>query len=136
MPHVKLLSSVADMARQGCDRWYVTNGDTAVGPVKLDLIARGVAAERVPLDAFVRHEDWRVWCPLSDIVEVIAGESLAASRLDQPTGNASLSPKETHSPPGDVARAAVRRSPRDLRKRRMRRWLRGRPIRCNERARF
>ena len=41
MHHVRMLADVVDAARMGADRWYVTNGATAVGPVNLDLIARG-----------------------------------------------------------------------------------------------
>lgn len=51
------------------DRWYVTDGMNAVGPVDLDLLARGVEAGRVPLDSFVRNERWKVWRPLTDFTE-------------------------------------------------------------------
>lgn len=56
---------------KGADRWYVTDGMNAVGPVRLDLLARGVEAGRVPLDSFVRHEGWKVWRPLTDFTEVV-----------------------------------------------------------------
>src|SRR5262249_61584596 len=64
MQQVKMLADVVDVARQAEDRWYVTIGHAAVGPVNLDLIARGVEAGKVPLGAFVRHEQWTVWRPL------------------------------------------------------------------------
>lgn len=67
MNQVKLHADVVDVARRAEDRWYVTTGHTAVGPVNLDLIARGVEAGKVPLEAFVRHEAWKVWRPLSDL---------------------------------------------------------------------
>jgi hypothetical protein len=54
----------------GPDRWFVTDGVNAVGPVRLDLLARGVATGRVPPDTFVRHDTWKVWRPLADFVDV------------------------------------------------------------------
>jgi hypothetical protein len=54
---------------KGTDRWFVTDGLNAVGPVRLDLLSRGVAAGRVPLDSFVRHDSWKVWRPLADFTE-------------------------------------------------------------------
>ncbi|HVY45884.1 MAG TPA: GAF domain-containing protein [Minicystis sp.] len=53
----------------GVDRWYVTDGATSVGPVGLELLGRGIAAGKVPLDGFVRHEDWTRWRRLSDLGE-------------------------------------------------------------------
>jgi hypothetical protein len=50
------------------DRWYVTNGTTAVGPVDLDLLARGIEAGKVPLTSFVRNERWTVWRQLSELM--------------------------------------------------------------------
>src|SRR5262245_9102478 len=61
---------IADWDTAIADRWYVTNGATAVGPVKLDLLARGIEAGKVPLESFVRHEAWKVWRPLAEIAEV------------------------------------------------------------------
>jgi len=49
------------------DRWYVSVGHRAVGPVKLSLVARGVEAGRVPRTAFVRHEGWKVWRSLAEL---------------------------------------------------------------------
>jgi hypothetical protein len=70
MHHVKMSADVVDVARRAADRWYVTVGDTAVGPVNLDLLARGVEAGKVPLEAFVRHEQWKVWRPLAELAEI------------------------------------------------------------------
>lgn len=70
MQNVKLITDVLDVARIGADRWYVTNGATAVGPVNLELLARGVEAGKVPISSFVRHEAWKVWRPLSEIAEI------------------------------------------------------------------
>jgi hypothetical protein len=49
------------------DRWYVTNGIVAVGPVAFELLTRGVAHGRIPPNSFVRHESWKVWRRLDDI---------------------------------------------------------------------
>jgi hypothetical protein len=66
---VRIRSEALDS--KGADRWYVTDGMNAVGPVRLDLLARGVEAGRVPLDSFVRHEAWKVWRPLTDFTEFV-----------------------------------------------------------------
>jgi hypothetical protein len=63
------------------DRWYVTNGSTAVGPVRLDLLARGIEAGKVPPESFVRHEAWKVWRPVAELVEALeAGAPLDEAR--------------------------------------------------------
>jgi hypothetical protein len=74
MQHVKMLADVVDVARRAADRWYVTVGHAAVGPVNLDLLARGVEAGKVPLGAFVRHEQWKVWRPLVELAVFEEGE--------------------------------------------------------------
>ena len=51
----------------GADRWYVTNGVLAVGPIGFELLTRGVAHGEFPTSSLVRHESWRVWRPLEDI---------------------------------------------------------------------
>jgi len=82
MNSVKMLADVLDVARRSADRWYVTTGNKAVGPVNLDLIARGVEAGKVPLGAFVRHEAWKVWRPLSELAEIVADEPQRESTDD------------------------------------------------------
>ena len=66
------------------DRWYVTNGANAVGPVDFQLLARGIRAGKVPLESFIRHEGWKVWRPLTDVAEVIAGTPLAPPVVSAP----------------------------------------------------
>jgi hypothetical protein len=80
-------------ARRKSDQWYVSNGVRAVGPVKLDLIARGVSAGMVPCNAYVRHESWRVWCPLSDLVEVVATGSRPGASGGGADDTCSLNPQ-------------------------------------------
>ena len=74
---------------KGADRWYVTDGMNAVGPVRLDLLARGVEAGRVPLDSFVRHEAWKVWRPLTDFTEPV--DDAPGTESSKPTTRAPLS---------------------------------------------
>jgi hypothetical protein len=54
------------------DRWFVTNGVVAVGPVTFELLQRGVAYGRISTTSFVRHESWQVWRRLDEL------ESLSA----------------------------------------------------------
>src|SRR5262245_21088081 len=54
------------------DRWFVTNGVVAVGPVTFELLLRGVAHGRISTTSFVRHESWQVWRRLDEL------ESLSA----------------------------------------------------------
>lgn len=49
------------------DRWFVTNGVVAVGPVSFELLLRGVAHGRIPNGSVIRHESWKVWRRLEDI---------------------------------------------------------------------
>jgi hypothetical protein len=74
MHQVKMHAEVVDVARRDADRWYVSNGAAAVGPVRLDLLARGVEAGKVPIESFVRHEGWKVWRPLTELAEIVADE--------------------------------------------------------------
>lgn len=60
------------------DRWFVTNGVQAVGPVGFDLLRRGVAEGRIPEGSYVRHDSWKVWRRLGDV-----GALTAASRQQQ-----------------------------------------------------
>src|SRR5262245_40940207 len=70
MQNVKMLADVLDVARSSTDRWYVTNGATAVGPVNLELLTRGLEAGKVPISSFIRHEAWKVWRPVCELAEI------------------------------------------------------------------
>jgi hypothetical protein len=59
--------------RAASDRWFVTNGIVALGPVSFELVLRGVAYGRIPAGSFVRHESWQVWRRLEDIEGQSAG---------------------------------------------------------------
>lgn len=60
---------IIDM-KDDSDRWYVTNGVTAVGPVSFSLMTRGVESGRIPAGSFVRHESWKVWKKLDELEEL------------------------------------------------------------------
>lgn len=93
------------------DRWYVTNGVVAVGPVAFELLSRGVASGRIPQSSFIRHESWRVWRRLQDIRELSTdSRARTVSRLADITANAeerASSPDHEPPPPpsGDVVLA-------------------------------
>jgi hypothetical protein len=108
MRSVKMLADVVDVARRSADRWYVSTGHAAVGPVNLDLIARGVQAGKVPLGAFVRHEAWKVWRPLTELAEITPTEAERAS-TDDITELARPSTPDDFSPADAVEGASDKR---------------------------
>jgi len=55
------------------DRWFVTNGVVAVGPVTFELVLRGLAYGRISTSAFVRHESWQVWRRLEELQALSTG---------------------------------------------------------------
>ncbi|MBK7580308.1 MAG: GAF domain-containing protein [Myxococcales bacterium] len=52
--------------------WFVTNGELTVGPVRTDLLQRGVFHGRIPEDCLVRELTWRTWRRLDQIREIRA----------------------------------------------------------------
>jgi len=52
--------------------WFVTNGELTVGPVRTELLQRGVFHGRIPEDCLVRELTWRTWRRLDQIREVRA----------------------------------------------------------------
>lgn len=58
----------------GLDRWFVTNGVTAVGPVSYELLRRGVESGRIPAGSFVRHDSWKVWRRLEELEQLSAAK--------------------------------------------------------------
>ncbi|WP_437577505.1 DUF4339 domain-containing protein [Sorangium sp. So ce887] len=121
MRSVKLFEELRSSERGFPDRWYVTNGERSVGPVKLDQLARGIESGIVPLDSFVRNETWTVWCPLSDIAMVtVAATETPAEQPDEVSAadaddddTVPLSSQQTPHPmtpprPGSAARSSAR----------------------------
>jgi hypothetical protein len=96
---VKLFEDLLSSDRGFTDRWYVTNGEYSVGPVNLDLLARGIESGKVPLDSFVRNEAWTVWRPLSDIamVTVAASGSPADGSREQPVAGEGTGEQRSHN---------------------------------------
>lgn len=76
MRTVKLLANMAGTSPSIADRWYLSDGAKAIGPIGLDLIARGLEAGKVPIGSYVRHEAWRVWRPLAELAEVEVDPSI------------------------------------------------------------
>lgn len=60
------------------DRWFITNGVQAVGPVTFELMTRGVAAGRIPPGSFVRHATWKVWRRMEELEGLSAEHREAA----------------------------------------------------------
>ena len=112
MQRVKMLSDIVDVARRAADRWYVTTGQAAVGPVNLDLLARGVEAGKVPVESFVRHEAWTVWRPLSELAEITSDDDLDVSAREMTDDISELgrpSTPDDFSPADAIDGAANRR---------------------------
>lgn len=93
----KLLAETA----LGCaDRWYVSDGATAIGPVGLDLIARGIQEGKVPLESYVRHEAWRVWRPVWEVTELNTPQALDSATPTPPyQQHPQPPPHQLHRPP-------------------------------------
>jgi hypothetical protein len=50
--------------------WFVTNGQHTVGPVRTDLLLRGILHRRIPDDCLVRELRWSHWRKLDEIREI------------------------------------------------------------------
>lgn len=84
---MRSFKSLVETAVGNTDRWYVSDGATAIGPVALDLITRGIQEGRVPAESYVRHEAWRVWRPVWEVTEPrvpMATDSAAPTQPYQP----------------------------------------------------
>jgi len=68
----------------GAPEWLVCNGGVTVGPVRTELLLRGVIHGRVPSSAWVRQTGWQNWRELGQIREVSALARMLERRLDQP----------------------------------------------------
>ena len=100
--------SVPPSAPRG-DRWFVTNGVVAVGPISFELLLRGAAHERIPRGSFVRHESWQVWRRLDEIGSLTADgrertvEDLAARSAELESRASSPIESAPPPPPDDFA---------------------------------
>jgi len=78
--------------------WYVTNGETVVGPVDTDLLLRGVTSARIPNDCMVIQENWACWRALSETREL--------SRLGRPFSWAVVEGQAAPGMPDELVRGA------------------------------
>lgn len=91
------------------DRWFVTNGVVAVGPISFDLLMRGAAHDRIPRGSFVRHESWQVWRRLDEIESLPPNgreqtvEDLAAKSAELESRASSPAESAPPPPPDDIA---------------------------------
>jgi len=60
---------------ESSNAWYVSDGDSVVGPVSLDLLLRGVAHGRVSPDCMVRQPSWSKWRYVTELRELRRPES-------------------------------------------------------------
>lgn len=117
---------VTRLGEEWPDRWFVTNGVVAVGPVSFELLLRGVAQGKIPPNSSLRHESWQVWRRLEDIGALSTGgrkqtiEALArlSSSLERKATSAASEPPPPPSgqqlrdslPPPSEGRNGLRRS--------------------------
>lgn len=71
---------LSNLMRRPPPLWYVTNGETTVGPVTTNLLVRGVLHERIPDDCMVRERAWSSYCDLGRIREIAALKAALARR--------------------------------------------------------
>src|SRR3954469_23844628 len=76
-------------APKGAPEWLVCNGGVTVGPVRTDLLLRGVIHGRVPSSAWVRQTGWQNWRELGRIREVSALSRVLERRMDEPASESS-----------------------------------------------
>lgn len=81
--------------RQPPPLWFVSNGETTVGPVRTDLLLRGVFHGRVPHDCWVRELRWEGWRELYRIREIAALRRVQV--LGGTVGDALVTPGEKAS---------------------------------------
>ena len=112
MTVVRLRSDILRADRATADRWYVTNGATAVGPVALELVERGVEAGKIPVESYIRHEMWKIWRPLSELCITEAPAPIDPTGtplvplplpLPFPSDTGSFDPRETTMKPAMAA---------------------------------
>ncbi|HEY3255487.1 MAG TPA: hypothetical protein VGJ91_16125 [Polyangiaceae bacterium] len=70
-------------APKSAPEWLVCNGGVTVGPVRTELLLRGVIHGRVPSSAWVRQTGWQNWRELGKIREVSALARVLERRVDE-----------------------------------------------------
>jgi hypothetical protein len=97
------------------DRWYVTNGVVALGPVAFALLTRGIASGKIPTNSYIRHESWKVWRRLEDIGQLSdSSRDAIALQLAQISADVEArASSERSEPPPPPASAELARRGRD-----------------------
>jgi hypothetical protein len=72
-------------ARPNPPQWLVSNGSITVGPVRTELLLRGVMHGRVPNDSMVREVGWQTWREIGKIREVCALRRVLERKVDDPS---------------------------------------------------
>lgn len=70
---------VPTMASPATQYWVFSADNNHVGPVSAELIARGIAAGKVPEDAFVAPAGSTAWVPLATVPEIAEAMKTAGS---------------------------------------------------------
>ncbi len=69
----------------GHPEWLICNAGVTVGPVRTELLLRGVLHGRVPSTSWVREAGWQRWRELAKIREVAALTRVLERTPDQPS---------------------------------------------------
>lgn len=77
-------------APPGAPEWLVCNGSVTVGPVRTDLLLRGVLHGRVPSSSWVRQTGWQAWRELDKIREVSALRRVLERNVDDQLESSTL----------------------------------------------
>ena len=81
-PRMQLISEFS--ATPSSPEWLVSNGSVTVGPVRTDLLLRGVMHGRVPNNSWVRQPGWQHWREVGKIREVSALRRVLDREFDEP----------------------------------------------------
>jgi len=76
-------------ARPSPPQWLVSNGTVTVGPVRTELLLRGVMHGRVPSDSLVREVGWQTWRNVGQIREVCALKRVLERTVAEPDARVS-----------------------------------------------
>ncbi len=71
----------------GGSEWLICNAGVTVGPVRTELLLRGVLHGRVPSSSWVRQAGWQRWRELAKIREVSALTRVLERAPDDPSHN-------------------------------------------------
>lgn len=84
-PEIPMQLNCDPFARPSPPQWLVSNGSITVGPVRTELLLRGVMHGRVPSDSMVREVGWQNWRELGQIREVCALKRVLDRTVAEPS---------------------------------------------------